>query len=253
MDLAIRPDATEFDREVAARIEGVAESRLQAKPVITVDAFQHVDIAQRLIGRAAEHRLAGVGAQQGPAGEIELPGAEMSCQQRRAQSRLALMQLRHPRPCLILALAPLQRGARDTHEGRRVERPFQQRHVAEDVGQAGRRRVAFRAAAALGEHDERQVGPARLARDPVGDGAEIRGRHRLLGQHRETDGVVHQARKLAEAAADPRGDPGRLQQAPCHERIPPKRRQDDRLGGRGLPRHGPTRPLPTTGYWGQGG
>ena len=68
--------------------------------------------------------------------------------------------------CLILPAPRIQRGANGAHQAFRVQRPLQQHDIAQLVEGLERAR-GTNALVPVGEHDEREVGPWRLARKPV--------------------------------------------------------------------------------------
>jgi hypothetical protein len=112
----------------------------------------------------------------------------------------------------------------------RMERPLQQSHVAEEIGEAFVRRGA-----AMVEQDEGEVRPGRLALGPVGDGPAIGAQERLLGDHR-AGRRIEVRHEVGEAVLDARGDADLGQDCASNPGVAPAGCQDQR-DGIGL-RHG---------------
>ena len=130
-------------------------------------------------------------------------------------------------PRLVLAIAAAQRRARRAHERVGIERPLEQH----DVAQAGERAARGRRAAAdpaRDEHDEGEVGPRRLARDPGADAVERRaGDERLLGHERDPGADLERARQGFERFAHLGAHALGAQHLQDHGGIAPARCQDE--------------------------
>ena len=122
---------------------------------------------------------------------------------------------------LVLALPAAQRRARRADQGVGVERPLEQDDVAEP-GERAARRARPTADAARDQHDEREVRPGRLVRDPVGQGLERRPAERLLGDEGDARAPLQRFVEQLERVADLRhASPARAAPArrPAHRDL----------------------------------
>ena len=96
---------------------------------------------------------------------------ELPFRNRRVHAGLErLVQLRErlePRPRLVLPPPAAQCRLREADERSRMERPLEERDIAERLQEAQRRGIALDAAASLRQQDERKIGPFGLFVDPL--------------------------------------------------------------------------------------
>ena len=151
-----------------------------------------------------------------------------------AKALLAVLERDQPGAGLILATAGAQRRSGDADEGGRVERPFEEGHVAEQFEQSPGGRIALQPAA-LGEDDERQVGPFGLGVDPVGQAVEIDPHQRFFGDQRKARPgfePVDQPVGVAEGGA---GDLRFVQHRQRDTGVAASRREHQRAFGEAVP------------------
>ena len=107
-----------------------------------------------------------------------------------------------------------------------MERPFQERDVAQYFGEQCRSGIALHPAAMAGQHDEGKVRPRRLRFDPAVERSRIGGAHGFLGEDRHVRAIpdpLHQVRQVDAYLAE---QAGFQQDAPGDRRIATARRQD---------------------------
>jgi hypothetical protein len=109
-----------------------------------------------------------------------------------------------------------------------MERPFQERDIAERPGEAVRGRIAFQPAAVLGQHHEGEVGPDRLRGDPVQKVARVSPAEGLLGNDGKLRTLADFAQQFRYVGADMRPELRLAQDATRHHSIPAARREDQR-------------------------
>ena len=200
---------------------------VDAGPVVGVDGLEEVLVGERGLRRPSVVRLAGLRAGERPAGEVELPAAELADIQGEAQLALALPEgLGLPLAfggvvaVRVLALAVAEGGPDRADEGRDRDRPLDQGHVAHRLeGPGGLRRVLPRG----GQHQQGDVRPGGLRLEHAEEARRGVGEDRLLGQQGRPDPPAHLAADLVHVLA---GEAGHA------------RRGEDVPGRRGVPRRG---------------
>ncbi|MGH8110403.1 MAG: hypothetical protein ACREPL_00450 [Rhodanobacteraceae bacterium] len=135
----------------------------------------------------SENDLAFLGCRERVRGQVQLPGAQPSRLQGRAQPPFTFVQLQHPKTDFALAAPGLERCAHDAGEDGPAEGPFQERCIAQRLGNPGQPGLLLRAPALPRHHDERQIRPACLVAHPFGERAQVRGAQRFVGHH----GQIH--------------------------------------------------------------
>ena len=131
------------------------------------DRFQLLQLAQLVLGAVALGDL----RKQLVMGMLELGGAlldpALELVVHLLQAQLALAQILEQRARLVLAATAPYGRARHAHQRGGMERPLDERHVAQGVEPARGDGIALRPAAVIGHQDEGQIGPCRLARQPL--------------------------------------------------------------------------------------
>ena len=122
-------------------------------------------------------------------------------------------------PAFILSLPAAQIGLHDAHKRCGMKRPLEEGDVSERLRQPGCRRIAFEAAAMLGQQYERKVRPRGLCGHPLHHCSHIGAAGRFLGQ----DGNVGAPPDLLHQLREIEADVG------MNSRVPP-----DALGNDGV-------------------
>ena len=100
--------------------------------------------------------------------------------QRRLKGALAFGLFGQGGARLVLALASAHGGAHQADQRGGMKRPLQKRHIAEQLCQTRRRRIALRPAALARQQDDREIGPGRLIGQRLGQNPQIGGHHRFV-------------------------------------------------------------------------
>ena len=214
----------------------------RARPfaVLLVDAGEeHVEVDLGA-GRKPEVVLAGRIPDNRPERERAVEGAQLGGIERKLERVVRAQRLGPREPLrlagnvlldqvaarLVLARARAQRRARAAHHRLRIERALEQDHVAEPPQQIGRRgRPA--AGAPRRQHDERKVGPRRLAGNPRGERLGRLVDKRLLGHEGEAGAVLQLADQLGHRTAGADVHRVRAQHVGYDDRVTAARRQHE--------------------------
>ena len=158
---------------------------------------------------------------------MQLPRAELPGRERGLQQIPALGQIGEDRARLVLPAPSAHRGADDADERGWMKRALQERHVAKRLPDPRGVGVALRAAALMGQQDDRKVRPRRLIVEPVHEAAQIRGLDRLVGDHGKTRAVFDFAQQRRQIDAGMRVI-ARLPDQGCSDRrVAALRREND--------------------------
>ena len=133
MNAAVRPYISELDGIIGARLDRYTQCLPYTLPVVTVDAVEEVFVGKRIVRNAAEKLLKGCRRSQRSLGRIQFPRAEMACEERGAQTLLALVEFLDEITRLELAPARFERRPRDADKCRGPEWPLQESDVASDL------------------------------------------------------------------------------------------------------------------------
>ncbi len=138
----------------------------------------------------------------------------------------------------ILTAAGAQAGLHHADQRGRVKRALEECDAAEQLHQPGGGRVAFQAAAMLGQQDEREIGPRRLRADPVDELPQIGAAGRLLGHDGDVGAALDLLQQLGEIETD-FGSHGRVAQDALgdHGVAPAGREDEGPLGNLGYTVH----------------
>ena len=118
-----------------------------------------------------------------------------------------------------------------------MKRPLEKRDIAERLGEFGRRRVALDAAAVPRQHDEGEIRPGLLRRDPFQQRTTIGSARGFLGDDRNLGAAQDLLRQIEEIGADMRLQVRVAQNVLCDRRVAPARGKDECPFG-GLHIHG---------------
>ncbi|WCT72604.1 hypothetical protein PQ455_13300 [Sphingomonas naphthae] len=151
------------------------------------------------------------GAIDPPRGEIHVPVAHPRSIERDLQGFAGglklrgsivdgLFERRSERADFILAPTRLDRRADGPDHCVSVERAFEEDYVPEVI-EPHRRQRAPRGLVPIREDDEREVGPCRLAGDPLHKAAAVAGRESFLGDQRRSGSVLQLADERSQIAA----------------------------------------------------
>ena len=181
----VGPDRPVLDLEVGPPLERRRHRFVDAGPVVGVDGLEEVVVGERGLRGPSVVRLAGLRAGERPAGEVELPAAELADIQGEAQLALALpeglgLPLAFGGVVAVRVLAPAvaEGGPDRADEGRDRDRPLDQRHVAHRLeGPGGLRRLVPRG----GQDQQGDVRPGRLRLEHAEEARRGVGEDRLLG------------------------------------------------------------------------
>ena len=192
------------------------------------DRFQLLHVAQLFLGALALGNL----RNQRIVGMLELRGALVDPPFQSVvhllQAQLTLAQILEQCPGFVLAATALDGGAGDAQQRRRMERSFDERHVAQCLEPASGDGIALRPAAVIRHQHEGQVGPCRLARQPQRQWLEVGGADRLFGHQNEGDVVVESLDEFGKIVAWRAANAGQLDQRLRHRGIAPARRENQR-------------------------
>ena len=121
---------------------------------------------------------------------------------------------------LVLAPPRPQRRPGGTRQRRGVERPLDERHVAQHRHDAQRRRIPLGAARPARQQHEGEVRPGRLVGEPGPQATRVGGRERLLGHHRQPGAVPELAAQRVEVGAGLGGQPRLAENGRRQRRVP---------------------------------
>src|SRR5580658_10147368 len=85
-----------------------------------------------------------------------------------------------------------------------MEWPLQERYITENFGQPDRGRVALGATAAVGQQDDRQVGPGRLLLQKTCQRPQVSGVDRLVGDERNAGTPIELLREFRQVRTNGR-------------------------------------------------
>ena len=107
-----------------------------------------------------------------------------------------------------------------------MERPLDERHVAQHFLPARGNGIALRPAAMIGHQDEGQVRPGRLVADPLRKRPEIGVANGFFREQHEGDVILQSDDEFREVAANLDVDTGLLDKSGRHRGVATVRRQD---------------------------
>ena len=126
----------------------------------------------------------------------------------------------------ILPAAAAQGGLHDADQRGGMERTFQERDVAEGIGEKCGGWIALETAAVAGEQNEREIRPRRLRLNPLRQSAGIGRGDGFLGHDCNVGAIVDASNHVRQIWADLAMHTGLMQDRTRHQCIPPPRRQD---------------------------
>ena len=185
MQRIVRPKAAIFDVIVAAVCQRLLDGLDHGVAIVGMNRGDEIFISERLVGSPPEIGFACRGSIKPVCFQVESPSAKSPGGERDAQLLLAFPYRLQAAPRFVLPPSRSQPSAGKTNQRRWVKRSLQKRDVAERLKEAPRRRIAFQAATALGQQDEREIRPFLLGVDEAGEAMEIGATQRLLRHDRE--------------------------------------------------------------------
>ncbi len=180
----------------------IFESFTAACTVVRMDRGLHFLQRQRLIRPSSEKRFERVGRLEPALRDIHFERTEPADIERGLQRGLAFDEVLQDGAGLILPTPSPDSGAHDTDQRRRMERLFDECHIAEKLHQPRGFRITLRPADLIRQQHDGEVGPRRLFGQPFDQRLQIHGLDRRAGYHSHAGAAFDLTHQRGEIGTD---------------------------------------------------